>query len=457
MDEVVERRVFAINYRKLDCWDVAYFRFVNWRWPKELIRPIGTALYRIQKIVTTDLLATPIIEKISFGGELTILDTEKRARYKGRLFKAESGQLIYSKIRVKQGSACIVPSSIDWVAVSSEYPVYEIDLSIANPAYLELVLRSSAFKYYLEGLSHGGSTKTRIHPDLFKELLIPIPPLPIQQKIVSHWETAQASLSAAKMRVSETEKEIQKRFLTDLGLPEPKHSTPSKYFAAKWKVFERWSVSYNQAFMSAIDLTLGRFPVVELGSILEMVQYGTSEKANTTEKGTPVLRMNNIKDGYLDFSNLKHISLQEKTRKSLLLMEGDILINRTNSKELVGKSAVFHGSDEYVFASYLIRVRLEKDQAIPDYVAYCINSIFGRQQIDALSRQIIGQANINSQELRSLYIPLPPLDVQREIMKRIEVGRSQIVQQLETVNHLHYQTQIDIERMILGTQPIEEN
>ncbi len=99
-----------------------------------------------------------------------------------------------------------------------------------------------------------------------------------------------------------------------------------------------------------IDLTRGRYPVVELGSILEMVQYGTSEKANTAEKGTPVLRMNNIKDGYLDYSNLKTRSSSEKTRESSLLVEGDILFNRTNSKEQVGKCAVFHGSDEYVFA-----------------------------------------------------------------------------------------------------------
>lgn len=455
MGEAVARRVFTVNYRQLDRWNVAYFRSVNWQWPKGLIRPIGVALRRIQKIATTDLIATPIIEKISFAGELAILDEEKRSGYKGRLFKAEPGQLIYSKIRVKQGSVCIVPPSIDWVAVSSEYPVYEINSEVADPKYLELVLRSGVFKHYLDGLSHGGSTKTRIHPNQFEELAIPIPPLPIQQKIVAHWEAAQTSVTTAKERAAQIKKEIQARFLADLGLPKPKRTTPPKCFSANWESFERWSVSYNQSAMSMIDLTRGKYPVVELGSILEMVQYGTSEKANTSEKGTPVLRMNNIKEGYLDYSNLKHVVLPKRTRESLMLVDGDILFNRTNSKQLVGKCAVFHGSDEYIFASYLIRVRPEPNTAISDFVAYCINSVIGRQQIDALSRQIIGQANINSQELRSLRLPLPPLDVQKDIMAHIEAGRNEIVQQGATVNRLHSQTQTKIEKMILGARPVE--
>lgn len=167
--------------------------------------------------------------------------------------------------------------------------------------------------------------------------------------------------------------------------------------------------------------------------------------------------MNNIKDGYLDYSNLKHVLLPEKTLKSLLVVDRDILFNRTNSKELVGKCAVFQSSDEYVFASYLIRVRPDPKIAISDFVAYCINSVIGRQQIDALSRQIIGQANINSQELRSLRLPLPPLDLQKEIIEYIKAGRKEIVQKEETVRRLSNQTQNDIEKMILGTLPVEVN
>ena len=91
---------------------------------------------------------------------------------------------------------------------------------------------------------------------------------------------------------------------------------------------------------------------------------------------------------------------EKKSKENPLIVvecEGDILINRTNSKELVGKCGVFQAEGEYVFASYLIRVRVDNSRVLPEYLAYAINSPLGRQQVDALSRQIIGQANINSQ------------------------------------------------------------
>lgn len=121
-----------------------------------------------------------------------------------------------------------------------------------------------------------------------------------------------------------------------------------------------------------------------------MVQYGTSEKANTKGEGIPILRMNNIVDGVLDRRDLKHVRLSMKERARLLLQDGDILFNRTNSKELVGKCAVFHEVGDYVFASYLIRLRPVATKVLPDFLAYVVNSAVGRSQIDALSRQIIG-------------------------------------------------------------------
>ena len=100
------------------------------------------------------------------------------------------------------------------------------------------------------------------------------------------------------------------------------------------------------------DLSRGKYDVVDLGSILDLVQYGTSEKANTESDGVAVIRMNNVVDGQFDLTNLKHLQLPRREIERLALKEGDILFNRTNSKELVGKCAVFHAEGEFVFASY---------------------------------------------------------------------------------------------------------
>ena len=213
-------------------------------------------------------------------------------------------------------------------------------------------------------------------------------------------------------------------------------------------------MSYNQTALAGMDLSRGHFPVVPLGTILDLVQYGTSEKANTRGQGVPVIRMNNIVDGILDLTNLKHIELRDGDRQKLTLYDGDILFNRTNSKELVGKCAVFHAAGEYVFASYLIRVCAQAQKADPDYITYALNAAIGRQQIDALSRQIIGQANINSQELRSLQIPLPPLAVQRRIMEKVAAGRSRIARERDAARALASQIDADMEAYLLGTKKV---
>ena len=217
----------------------------------------------------------------------------------------------------------------------------------------------------------------------------------------------------------------------------------------------RWSVSYNQANQSGEDITQGVYPVINLGEILELVQYGTSEKANSVlNEGTAILRINNIKERKLDVTNLKYINLPEKTCKGLLLNDGDLLIIRTSgSRDLVGTCAVFHEEGKYVFASYLIRLRTDKQKADPDYIAWFINSDLGRQQVDAVSRQIM-QSNINSEEIQNLQIPLPRLEIQKSIMKRVEEGRQIISSEREKAKQKRQQIEAEIESLILGTKKI---
>lgn len=98
----------------------------------------------------------------------------------------------------------------------------------------------------------------------------------------------------------------------------------------------------------------------------------------TAGNGTPVLRINNINKGVLDYTDLKHIELSASPLRGLTLVDGDILIIRTSgSRDLVGTCAVFHGEGEYVFASYLFRLRVVAGIADPDYVAYFLNSPWG--------------------------------------------------------------------------------
>lgn len=166
-----------------------------------------------------------------------------------------------------------------------------------------------------------------------------------------------------------------------------------------------------------------RFQLAPLGSLITRIQYGTSALATTEPVGLPIIRMNNLQADGWDFSDLKYIELSADEAESYRVEPGDILFNRTNSKELVGKCEVFRQAGHWVFASYLIRISLDQSRALPEFVSTFLNTRGGRAQIDQISRQIVGMANINAEEIKSLGVPLPPLEIQRQLVTEMESAR----------------------------------
>jgi type I restriction enzyme S subunit len=152
----------------------------------------------------------------------------------------------------------------------------------------------------------------------------------------------------------------------------------------------------------------------------QLVEYGSSSKTSDDSTGVPVLRMGNIFEGELRFDELKYLPSDHDEFPKLLLNDGDLLFNRTNSPELVGKVAVFHSKPtNYSFASYLIRVRTVGG-ALPEFLAAYINSSFGRQWVKSVVTQQVGQANVNGTKLQALSVPLPPLAEQTRIVAEVD-------------------------------------
>jgi len=136
-----------------------------------------------------------------------------------------------------------------------------------------------------------------------------------------------------------------------------------------------------------------------------------------------MIRMNNLQATGWDLSDLKHIELDAQSLARYRLKHGDLLFNRTNSKELVGKCEVFKEDGDWVFASYLIRVQLAAENVLPEFVSSFLNSPAGRIQIDQVSRQIAGMSNVNAEELKRLEVPLPSLDIQRRLVAELDDAR----------------------------------
>jgi type I restriction enzyme, S subunit len=179
---------------------------------------------------------------------------------------------------------------------------------------------------------------------------------------------------------------------------------------------------------------------VKIGDIAAEVRYGSSSKTDENPDGVPVIRMGNIINGSLDFEKLKYLPSEHPEFPLLLLEPGDILFNRTNSAELVGKTAVYRGYPiKCSFASYLIRVRL--NEGIPEWVSYYLNSSYGRSWIKTVVSQQCGQANVNGSKLKELEIPFPPVEEQRRIVARIEELFSRLDAGVAALRHAKAQLQ----------------
>ncbi|AKJ27271.1 restriction endonuclease subunit S [Caldimonas brevitalea] len=158
-----------------------------------------------------------------------------------------------------------------------------------------------------------------------------------------------------------------------------------------------------------------------LGELGISFDYGSSQKSCDDTAAVPILRMGNVQASRVVFSNLKFLKDQKEELPSLLLEEGDLLFNRTNSFELVGKTALFEGFGRPVtFASYLIRIRPNKSLCDPRYMNIFMNTQDCRKtEIEPDLTQQTGQANYNGTKLRNIRVPLPPREEQTRIVARV--------------------------------------
>lgn len=156
--------------------------------------------------------------------------------------------------------------------------------------------------------------------------------------------------------------------------------------------------------------------------IVTDVKYGSSRKAATGNNGKyPYLRMNNITyDGHLDLSDVKTIDIPDNEVEKCSVRYGDILFNRTNSRELVGKTCVYNRNELMILAGFIIRVRVN-ERIIPEFLSAFLNMDFSKQMLFGMCKKAIGQANINAQEMQSIGIYIPPIELQNEFAEFVKL------------------------------------
>ena len=166
------------------------------------------------------------------------------------------------------------------------------------------------------------------------------------------------------------------------------------------------------------------WPIVALGEIAEDIKAGFAcGKGAVGTEGVPHIRPMNITEtGQFTWSGLKRISDEDyQDRESYALVPGDILFNNTNSKELVGKTCHLYQHIKGGYSNHITRIRVDSSRCVSEFVAYALHAAWQNGKFLSRANKWIGQAGINTKSLGEFQIPLPPLEVQREIVAEIEV------------------------------------
>ena len=254
-----------------------------------------------------------------------------------------------------------------------------------------------------------GGAQPNISSQKMSVMTFPLPPLSEQQRIIERIEVLFAKLDEAKERLQEVADSFAVR----------KAAILHKAFMGE--LTKQWRRENGVSDESWEEKTIGE--------ICSSLKYGTSKKSSDDGE-VVVLRMGNLQNGEIDWSNLAYTSDEEDIKK-YLLKSGDVLFNRTNSPELVGKTSIYRGEMPAIYAGYLIKLDYEKNIVVGDYLNYYLNSSKAKEYYMQVKTDGVSQSNINAKKIGEFEIPLPTLSEQHEIVRLIDdlLARERAAQQ----------------------------
>ncbi len=327
---------------------------------------------------------------LSSVDEMSIPEHELPAKLlrKGDLLVCEGGEI---------GRAAIWHGEVETMSFQNHlHRLWPIDPNVEPQFYVFFL--QSAFTQL--GIFEGAGNKTTI-PNLSRNRLagldVPRPPVDQQRAIISVLSQVRDAIRAQNQSIAIAQdlKRAAMHTLFTRGLQgEPRKETKIGPVPESWEV-------------TAID------------DVAVATQYGLSMRGRTSG-ACPILRMNCQEDGKVHYRDLQFVDLDAESYDRFRVKPGDLLFNRTNSIDLVGRMAIIEDARPAVFASYLVRLVVDAGRCVPEFLNYFMNWPRTQEEIKKLASRAVGQANINATKLRTVLFPLPAEDEQRSIIAVLE-------------------------------------
>ncbi len=332
------------------------------------------------------------------------------------------GDLLLSKITpcFENGKQGIIDGiGADFGIASTEIIPIHAKPDVGDIEFLANFLLGSDVRSELAGRMEGATGRQRLSKSTLENLLIPLPSLSEQKRISGTlsnvWRAKEKSLAAINAA-----RELRKSLMKHLFTYGPISVAQSDHVQLK-------------------NTEIGGMPeewgVMLLGECLETTQYGLSIRGEKSGR-YPIIRMNNLSEGRVVMDDAQYVDLNESQLSKHKLNNDDILFNRTNSHELVGKTSIFDIPGDFVFASYIVRLVTDKTKLLPEFLNYYANWEATQTRMKFLASRGVSQSNISASKLKTLKVCVPPMEDQRRtagILRRLDdvlrVARDEVLTQ----------------------------
>lgn len=413
------------RWRQLERWDAFAIRHLHVAPHLPQVRIGDLLIPRIERVDRGEWSFDKLCPiTIHFGGAISRRKVAEGIDYTLPLLWVRPGDVVLSKIDLKNGAVGVLEDGWDSVVVTTHFKVYMPDLERLNPRYFRMLLQTADFKEWLWASRSGADGRTEVKLDIFEDLNIPLPPVEQQHALVHAFGYACERAGNLEGESAVIAQASQRDFDDALGVPPPPALPDRPVFVARFKDVERWSHEGILRDTTQPMATSASWPTVPLSSVGK-VSYGLQKSpANRPGKHSrPYLRVANVQRNVLDLAEMKYMDVPDDDMPKLRLMDGDVLLCEGNSPDLVGRGAIWRNEiPDCVHQNHVLRVRVDQAKLLPDFLLAVINSGHGQGYFRSKAKRTTNLASINSTEVAALPVPLPPLEKQQQLLTALMTG-----------------------------------
>lgn len=438
-------KIQVVWFRDLQTWSVALQNAKQISSKFDLVK-LSKVLIDLTKSRTFIIKDNEFYQEPTISSKTNLIAPRKQGL--GKEFKVKKrvlilpNDLVIAKMHTQNGLYAIAKETF---ASTTTFIPFEIIENKINKDFLFIILKTT-----LQRLQKFDSVNRETYTtDEILDLQIPLPPLEIQNKIVADIHAIQTKIKALQVEEKRLKDEIETYIYIALGLQKPQSVQKQKVFVVRFKNLERWDTTYNQnktinLYSSNTKFSKSKYPLVALGEICTTNVGLTYEPKNIskTKQGIAVLRSNNIQNGEIDYNDLVYVDNTDIPNNKIA-NKGDLIICvRNGSANLVGKTAMIE-KNGMSFGAFMAIIRSKYN---PYLYHFLQTDIFRNSVFEARTS---GINQISQSDIKKFKIPLPPLQIQKEMVKNIEQKTSYIQEIVKQRIVLHNSIESQLQKMLI--------